>query len=314
MRQRLGRFSSLRRTWAPGPRQAAALLAAGVVALGLHGMVFYSSLRSRLPSALDWRAAAALLARDARAGDAVALSPWWAERAREVLPASLPVLAFPRLAGEDLLGVRRVWLLALPRAPGHRFDVEDDLVARASAVDGPQRLGSLDLSRYELRQPALPLAYLPDRLAGAEVRVGDRPCLPDGQRGFRCPAMPSVVVAREVREVDGLPRPCLYTHPSPDHAHPLTITFPAVPMGRILRGHTGIVGEAALAGEAPVHLAVKIEDQDVGAFEEPPATPGWHPFQLDTSSHSGRARAVTFAITATDVTQRHFCFDAYTLP
>ncbi len=154
----------------------------------------------------------------------------------------------------------------------------------------------------------------PDRLAGAEVRVGDRPCLPDGQRGFRCPAMPSVVVAREVREVDGLPRPCLYTHPSPDHAHPLTITFPAVPMGRILRGHTGIVGEAALAGEAPVHLAVKIEDQDVGAFEEPPATPGWHPFQLDTSSHSGRARAVTFAITATDVTQRHFCFDAYTLP
>jgi hypothetical protein len=302
------------RVWPPGPRHAAAVLAAGVVALGAYGLAFYATLRGRLPTDLDWRSVAVLLARDARAGDAVAIAPPWAERARQVLPPDVPLLAFPSFAGEDLLGVRRVWLVGLPDAPGYRSRVEDELTRRASGLSGPQHLGALELTRYDLSAPRLPLAYLPDRLSGAAVSVGDRTCQPDARGVFRCPAPPYVVVAREVREIAFLPRPCIFAHPSPDARAPLSITFPAVTMGNVLRGHTGIVGEAAYDGETPVRLSVTIDGQPAGEASEPPASPGWHEFQLDTSRHAGRVRAVTFTVTAADVTRRHFCFDAYTQP
>ncbi len=298
--------------WPPRRRHLAALFAAGILALGGYGWWFYAALPGRLPSPLDWRAAAVALGRDARPGDAVALEPWWAERAREVLPAWIPVMALPRLAGEDLVGVRRVWLLALPRTPGHRIDVERDLAARAAAVAQPLRLGGLQLTRYDLRSPTLPIAFLPDRLGTAAVSVGGRPCAPDDRGAFRCPAPPFVVVARGMREVDSLPRPCLYAHPSP--GEPLAIRFPAVPLGRTLRGHTGIVGEAALAGRAPVRLAVLIDGEEVGQAEEPPGEPGWHAFELGTTRYAGRSATVTFVVSAADVESRHLCFDAYVLP
>jgi len=306
--------TTLRLLWPPGPRHGAALFAMGVAALGCYGMSFYSTLPERLPTALDWRSAAALLARDARPGDAVALAPWWSERAREVLPASFPVLAFPRLAGEDLVGVRRVWLLSLPGAPGHRPDLERDLGARASAVIGPERLGGLEVARYDLRTPTVPLAFLPDLLATATVSIGGRSCARGARGRFRCPAPPSVVVAREVREVDSLPRPCLCARPPPEPGTPLTIAFPAVPLGRALRGHTGIAGEAALAGAGSIRLSVKVDEEDIGATEVPPARPGWQAFQLDTSRQAGRVGTVTFTVTAAKVDRRDLCFDAYTLP
>ncbi len=307
-------LATLRLLWPPRSRHCAVIFAAGVAALGLYGMSFYSTLPERLPAALDWRSAAALLARDARPGDAVALAPWWAERAREVLPASLPVMAFPRLAGEDLVGVRRVWLLSLPKAPGHRFDLEGDLAARAGAMAGPEQLGGLEVTRYDLRAPLVPLAFLPDRLAAAEVSAAGRACARDGRGVFRCPSPPFVVVAREVREVDFLPRPCLHAHPSPQPGAPLTIAFQGVPLGRALRGHTGIVGAEAPAGEAPIRLSVKIDGADVGAAEEPPGRPGWHTFQLDTTRYAGHVGAVTFTVEAAAADHRHLCFDAYTLP
>jgi hypothetical protein len=295
------------------PRGAALLLGAGVAGLGLHGMIFWSTLPDRLPSALDWRAAAALLARDGRAGDAVALAPWWAERAREVLPAALPVLAFPRLAGEDLPGVRRVWLLALPDAPGHGDALEHDLVARAAAIDGPQRLGALTLTRFDLRAPVVPMTFLPDRLAAAQIALGGRPCAADARGGFRCGA-PAIAVAREVREVDLLPRPCVVTSPPPDAAAPLAVTFPGVRLGRALRGHAGAVGEAALGGEAPIQLRVNIDGQDVGGVELAPGDTSWRAFEADTVRQAGRAHDVTFTVTAVADEDRLLCFDAYALP
>ena len=299
---------------APWTRLAAALFALGVLALGASGLVFYATLPARLPSPLDWRSAAVLLARDARPGDVVALDPSWAERGREVLPASVPVLAFPRLAGEDLLGVRRVGLVALPRAPGRHATLERDLVARAGRAFGPLRLGGLEIARYDLRSPLLPLAFLPDRLATASVSAGGEACARDDRGAFRCPAISSVVVAREEREVDFLPRPCLFAHPAPPGAEPLTVVFPDVPMGRALQGHTAIVGEAALTASAPVEVAVKVDGEVVGTAEEPPGQLGWHAFRFDTPRAAGRVATVTFTVAAADAARREFCFDAYTLP
>ncbi len=312
------------RLWPPRARHAAAALAVAVAGLGLYGLVFMARLPGRLPTELDWRAAAALVERDARPGDAVALAPVWAERAREVLPERLParpgaplvVLAYPRYApaAEDLVGVRRVWLLSLPDVPGADRAIARDLMARSSGRDGPQRLGAIEVTRYDLKTPVLPLAFLPDRLASARVRLGDAPC-PAGPDGvFRCPGPPWLRVAREVREMDLLPRPCLYAHPGPDAAAPLTIVFPEVPVGRVLRGHTGIAGDAARRGGSPVRLTVKVDGEELGAVEEPPRQPGWHVFQMDTSRHAGRPHLLAFTVTAADPGARWFCFDAMTLP
>jgi hypothetical protein len=300
--------------WPPQPRLWAGLFAAALALLGSSGLGFYARLSSRLPSDTDWSAAAALLEREARPGDAVALAPMWAERARLVLPASIPVMSLPRYGPEEeLVGVRRVWLVSLAQAPGFSRDIERDLAGRAAGRDGPQHLGALEVTRYDLRDPLTPLAWLPDRLAEARVRVGREPCRRDASGVHRCLAPPWVYVDRQVREVSYLPRPCLWAHPNSSSDAPLTIEFPDVPMGRLLAGHTGIVGSAMLDGNAPVVLEVKLDGDTVGVFQEPPRTPGWHRFQIDTASSAGRRRTVSFTITAADPTRRHFCFEAMTL-
>ncbi len=300
----------------PHPRLLAGAFAALVAALGLWGLWFQARLPHRLPSALDWRAAAALLEREARPGDAVALSPMWAERARQVLPPTLPVMAFPRYdpREEDLVGVRRVWLLSLPDAPRRSRLAEADLARRSALRDSPQRIGGLEVTRFDLRAPTIPLAFLPDRLAGARVSLGDRPCPADAGGVFRCPGPPWLRVAREVREVAFLPRPCLLAHPGPDPRAPVAIELRDVPIGRTLRGHTGIVGEAMLRGEAPVRLEVRLDGELLGAAEEPPRTPGWHAFQIDTARRAGTSGTFLFLVSSPDARERHFCFDAMTLP
>lgn len=295
-------------------RILAAVFLCLVAGFGVYGIAFYARLPGRLPVQDDWKAAATVLGRDTRTGDAVALAPMWAERARLFLPPGLPVMSFPSYLDEDLVNVRRVWLLALPAAPGTTAKkLAAELAAKASAVDGPQRLGNLELTRYDLKSPTLPLAYLPDRLEGAKVTVGSADCPREGGT-FRCPAPPWVKVERVVREVNYLPRVCLYAHPNPDPAAPLTIEFPAVPLGKTLRGHTGILGEQMLDGNAPVTLAVSVDGAPIGQAEEPPRTPGWHLFQLDTAKWAGQPHALSFRITAPDVWQRIFCFEAMTLP
>lgn len=309
--------------WARRPsraRTAAGLAALAIAALSLGAMSFQGGLAGRLPDALDWRAAAALLDRDARPGDAVVLAPAWAERARAVLPARVPVLALPRVRGEDLLGVRRVWLLSAPDAPGFAWDADVDLLERASRSEGPERLGALDVTRYDLASPALPLAYLPDRLASADVTVGDAVCAADASGTIRCPGPAAVTVAREVRDVDGIARPCLVASPNPEVGAPLSIAFSEVPMGRAIRVHAA----ALAAPEAPLRLAVQVDGEEVGAAELS-ARGGWSPLQIDTTRHAGRARTVALVLTGglgkigarpapAAVRAPPVCLDAATLP
>lgn len=307
-RARLSRLRSL-----PFDVAAAALLAVAVTGLGLYGLTFQALLPSRLPSPAEWSAAAAVVAREARPGDAVALSPWWAARGREVLPDTVPVLASPSLADEELVGIERIWVLALPAAPGERAGLRREIEARAAAPARPIQLGRIELQRYPLRAPVLPLAFLPDRLAAATVSVGERPCRRDGGGTFRCPAAPFVVAATEIREVGQAPRRCIFAHPAPDRRAPLTIRFPGVPLGRELRGHTGIVGEAAFGGASAVRLSVTADGEPVASAEEPPGEPGWHAFRAGTAHLAGRAATLALTVTAGDVTSRDFCFDLYTV-
>ncbi len=287
--------------WPPRPRHAAAAFALAVAAAGLGGLSFQRGLAGRLPSDLDWRAAAAVLERDARPGDAVALSPRWAGRARLALPPWLPVLDLPADPAEPLWGVRRVWLLSLPDAPG-AGGAARALAARSAGGEAPQRLGALALSRHDLAAPELPVAFLPDLLARASVRLGGTPC-PGAGGAFRCGHRSGV--AREVREVAGLPRPCIVL--APDAGAPLTVELSGLPAGRVISGHAGLPDGAGAARGPAIRLEVRAGPAGTGVAVD---GPGWRPFELP----AGGTGAVSLTVPPVPGPARLLCVDAAVLP
>jgi hypothetical protein len=291
----------------PWPRVGAIAFAAAVAVLGAWSVVAQARLASRLPTALDWAAARALLERDARPGDAAALSPPWAERAREVLPASVPLVPQARLAAEELAGVRRVWLVSLPVTPGFRWEAEADLSDRSSRVDPPARIGALEVARFDLASPTLPVAFLPDRLARGGATLGPADCEPAGPGRFRCGA--SALVERTVREVGGAARPCLSISSSGPLETPLVMSFPPTRIGRTIDGHAGRVG-AGSGSAAPVRVSLLIDGEELGSAEL--AAAGWVPFRIDTSRSAGQVRAVGLVLTSP--APLDLCLEALVLP
>jgi hypothetical protein len=289
--------------WPPQPVAWAALLAVAIVASGTFGLWFMARLPGRLPTATDWKAVAVLLTRDLRPGDAVALAPAWAERAREVLPdrvpsrpeVRIPVLALPSWTEADapLPGVRRVWLLSLPAAPGGPGPAGEQLRARSAAVEGPVRIGRIEVTRIDLRDPLLPSWTLAGGLAAARVET-------------RGPAP-----TRETREVGFLPRDCVVLRFPGPKAEAVSLRIPAVPVGRILWAHAGMVGDPP-RGAPPVSLRVKLDGVEVGRGEA--AGPFLASVVIDTARLSSPGRELTLEAVPTGPLPRGICVDVWSVP
>jgi hypothetical protein len=290
----------------PPPRAAAIAFTAALAAAGFLSVLAQARLRERLPSAQDWSALRALLEREARPGDAVAIAPHWAERARELLPSTAPVLSQERYLGEDLVGVRRIWQVSLASAPGFSRTSEVDLLQLGASSDPPARIGALEVTRYTVALPVLPLTFLPDRLAQAEVSRGGARCLSDAAGLFLC-RDGSPAAAREMREVAGAPRPCLVAFPG--GSAPLEITFPSVRLGGRVRGHVAAIGAPSL--EAPLRVAVLVDGEETGSAEI--SGEGFKAFQVDTTRFAGLVRPVSLVLTS-PATEDAVCLDAVTLP
>ncbi len=272
------------RAWAArpsSPRVGAILLSIGLIAAGLAALLAQLSLPARLPAPVDWHAAAVLLARDARPGDVVVLAPAWLERARQVAPHGVPVVAAARLDGELLPGVVRAWLLSAGDAPRAGWEAETELARRATRADA-QRLGALEAIRFDLSTPVLPLASL-----------ADHPPRPAGTG---------------MRDAGGLPRRCLLLTPVPGTA--LVLPFPGTRLGRSLTGHAALLPGP---GDAPVRLAFQVDGAEVGAVEVR-ASDGWLPFQLDTRQSAVGAHELTLVVTAAGAAARPVCLEALALP
>ncbi len=277
--------------------------------LSAGGLAFQLALPSLLPSRLDWEAADALLERDARPGDAVLSSPPWAERLRLLGPRGARVLDQPRFAPADLEGVRRVWLVSLPRAPGFSWQPEVDLLARSTASDPPLAVGRLEIARFEITHPDLPLASLVDRLAAASVTVEGQPCPGDGG-GFRCSAGGAQLsLERGVVEANGLARSCMVARASGGAARVLA-TFGGVPLGHVLRGNAGALLADGGAGSIPLSVVVRVDGQETAAIELDGA--GWPTFRVDTGRWAGEKHTVGLELVVPE--NRSLCLQAVTLP
>jgi hypothetical protein len=311
-----GRFRATG-AWQRRPSRGALTARGFLLAAALAGAVSLlaqTRLPGLLPSELDWSAAAALLERDSRTGDAVVVAPAWAERARAELPARVPVFSLAQYAREPLLGVRRAWLLSLSGAPFSGERVARDVAARASSHGGPQQIGNLTITRYDLAQPSRAIAFLPDWLGQATALLGARPCERDGPFALRCPGDDSIRIAREIRELGGAPRACISTFPGSAATGPVTLTFPSVPMGLQLRGGAGVIGRLPSEATSAIRVAVQVDGEEVAAVELPPGAPAWKRFEIPTGSLAAEPHAVSVILSSPDPEGRKVCLDLWTLP
>lgn len=268
------------------PERALALgelaLLAGVA---LAALGFHLWLPGRLPSEADHRAAAEVLAREARPGDAVLLFPWWTERARLFAPPGLPVVGYLGSDGDALRAHPRVWVLSQPELP--RADVrafEAAFLPQRTPEGPPRRFGPLVLQAFRNGRHAPARFDAVEAVARARVSVegpdGARtPCTWDGT-AHRCPGGtpahgPGLRVAAEWHELLYQPRRCLWLQP-PGGARRLVAEFDGVPGGTRLVLEGGITWEHAHPREpglAVTHFGADAEGAQL-ALAVPPGREG----------------------------------------
>jgi hypothetical protein len=275
---RLDGLDWLRRTWAKRPprhRLAARGLALALVALGLASLDARGRLAARLPSPLDWRALTALLERDARPGDLVAISPPWLERARLAAPARLPLLAAGALDAEWLPGVRRVWLVA---ASGVTTPAPHPPLGGRTSASDTQQVGRLRVTRLDLATPVVPIASLAEQ--------GNLPT--------------------RWRDVQGVARRCLALSTGPGAL--VHLPLPRLVLGGALEGHAALL-PASTTG--PARLLVRIDDAPAIPVVVTPRG-GWQPYRIDTTRFADTSHLVT--VEAEAPAGATLCMEALVLP
>jgi hypothetical protein len=169
--------------------------------------------------------------------------------------------------------------LALALAVGSLAAAGAPRLRRAAHADA-QVLGGLEVTRFDLREPVLPVTVLAERA-------------------------PDLV---ELREAGGQPRTCLVLRPVPGAA--LVRRLPAVPLGRLLAGHATLLPGP---GRAPVRVALEVDGQELGALELDPGD-GRRAFELDTASLAGTSHEVTLVAGSADELPRAVCLEVLALP
>lgn len=244
-----------------------------VLLLGVGSLAFDVTLGSRLPSDADWAEAAGALRANTQPGDAAQIWPVWAERARMFVD-TMPVLAEEDLAGADYMGVKRLWVLSLPKTPF--FSAPDArLTARgATPLSGERRFGPLSLRGWDLHSPEIAADLTP---------------------------------SAEQHEVDYVARRCVRV---PIGAH-FAVRGAA---GKALHLRAGIIGERAYdGGRPPVAVRVVVDGTPVVDLDVPRTErdgTGWR--KADVALPPGAPeRDFQFAVTSPDA-GRPFCLAAWT--
>jgi len=238
-------------------RIRAGLPAAVFALVAVAALGFQLHLPRTLPSDADYRAAAALLTAQQAPGDVVLLHPWWTERARLFLPASIPVVGYLGDTGDDLIAHPRIWVLAnerLPFVPGADFRAR--FLPDRTPLGGSQELGPLTLTPYRNGRARTVRFSAVEALGQAEVSIEQAgsaavPC-PRAGDGFACRAGRAEPAWHEVLYQ---PVRCLFLLPPGGPAR-IAVRFPEVPAGTLLL-EAGITWEHAWKRErSDVQLTV----------------------------------------------------------
>lgn len=221
-----------------------------------------------VPDDAAWDRAAAAVRAEYRAGDLITFAPGWNDPVGRLHLGDLISLDDAARADGDRYA--RIWELAIrgARAPETR--------GLAPTVD--RTIDGIAVRRYD-RAPAKVLADFRDRVGTAKVE-GNR------ARG------PSV----ELQEVGFAPHKCILVAPA--GADPVTLTFPAVPLGRHLVGYAGIADVFTRRDQrAPGRIQVAIDDV-LRADRSLDVEAGWVRFAADTDPTAPKDVVVTLSSAA----------------
>ncbi len=305
-------------------RWIGALEALSIALAGALSLLFYAKLPSTLPSEEDYRAAiAATGASKARSapGDALLLSPHWAERAR-LFAGTLPVINVTRAPlREQIRELPRLFLLTLPELPraGTTEMVEALRRAHFEQQGETERFGALSLSLFVNREQERPLERASALLSQAEVYIakadgGHEPYTRTAPARFSSSRAGWLTVEANTYEIDQDPFHCVYAHPV--GAEPLVLEFPRFPLGRTFKVTAGLIGQMALRSEGfgPLDFTVSIDGGPSERLTLLPRDPGARFFTLETTSLAGKSARVRFEVVAPNPHWRIFCFEAEALP
>ncbi|MCC6213758.1 MAG: hypothetical protein IT376_02740 [Polyangiaceae bacterium] len=293
------------------------LLWLGVPLLGVGELAASRWASGRAPTADEWRALRAEVARRKRPGEPIAVAPAWAEPlARHALGDELMPLA--EVARADVTSSPRVLEISA-------------LGARAPEVAGWRAASEEPVGRFVLRVLENP-SPIPVRLDFVSELGPDRVSVSDGGRAcawtargaraagglhgpvaypaerFECGAAPFLVGVTVIEDQAYRPRRCVFAHATP--SRDLRITYRGVPLGATIRGHAGLSWFLYRDGAGtPVELEVLVGGRAIGKHVHVD-TAGWAPFELPLGPDAGKTADVTFVVRSESPRERQFCFHA----
>lgn len=283
-----------------------------VVLAAVASLVFYATLPGRLPSDDDYAGVVQAIRAEVAVGDAVAVAPAWAERARSLLPGVDFIADLPTA---ELARVKRLWLVGLPSVPRSDASQVAQELARRLTVDGPaRRFGKLTLQRFTNPSFHEPRFDFTRDVGRAQVYLEARgqriPCPRDGQH-HTCPR--ATTVQAEWREIDFAPYRCIGANPVGGNI-PLDVDYPDALLGDSLTVSAAVTGEMGWRhgpGLTPVDLSVEIDGRLAGSIHIPVGTVPLQKLTIDTRAlDHAQTHRVRFAVVTTNPQDREFCFDA----
>ena len=251
------------------------------------------------PDTADWESAAADLKKKHAAGEPLLFAPRWVSPLGRLHFA--PFLNLERSALSDVARFSRVWQVST-RGARHPW------LEGLEPVDTYQH-GAVQLSLFTKEAAQVAFDFTARVLEARVEKVGRgvTRCAREGKR-FTCQPHGWNWVGPHLAEVGHLPYRCIFAHAVDGHT--MRVTFPAVTLGSVVVGYTGIDDfENRKRNDAPVTLRVKVGQHTVGEAVHQNAWP-WTRFRIDTTRWAGQTHPVHFEVQTPHAYARTFCFAA----
>ena len=262
----------------------------------------------------EWQKPADYVLDHVRQEDGIAVHPAWNEDPLPYLEAAGPqILPQETILAEDIQGVRRIWLLS----EADRLDAAIDRLPFDPSRPTIKSFGDVSVVRTQvpssIRFNYEFLAHLDEarveRVEGESVRHCENWSAED--RRWDCGSRDTWLYVGENLATlgDDLHR-CIWAHPL-DGKKRLRITFPDVPMRRLLRIRAGLIFRVVHKdNRAPVHLRVDVGGETRLEHTYPPHTTTWVPHDIDISGLDGTSD-VTVEVWTPNIKDRWFCFNGW---
>jgi len=277
-----------------------------VLGISLYSLFFWLINPALSPDLEDYEQVEKTIRAEFKDGDAIAVRPWWAARAREYV-GDLPFIQVRDLAAEDLSLYSRLWVISLP---GHHNDLAGPFRDETYRLEKEQEHGSLVLKGYRLPQRAEVLYDFRKELQSAQVVIraknAPKQCARWIDDRWVCSRHDWNFVGRLIVELGDDPREVIWAHPADD---PIEIKYTQVPGGKTLLVHTGFTPPAARTAEgADVTLLVLLNGREIGKIVQGNKS-GYFERQIDFDPYGPGPHDITFVVKAPNGGMRHFCFD-----